>query len=159
MSGNLWNLSELLYYLPGILFAVFATVAAVWAVFFIRELLRQSKNQVSCLSCKAAAEKTSRQGYLFLLPLSFGDTYEEPQRYLLSHMVPIRTASQIPTGRRACRVEVFTCPRCGKKQVAITDFLLVRGNEDRKQYHIFAYEPFRPLLEAWTEQNLYQMEE
>ena len=66
-------------------------------------------------------------------------------------MTPIMGREQIPSGRRACKVEVHSCSKCSKKQVIIEDFLLVRGEDYLKEYYKFAYEKFRPLLDAWEE--------
>ncbi len=88
---------------------------------------------------------------MFLLPISFGDTYDNAEKYLLSHMVPIMGREQIPTGRRACKIEVHLCSKCNKRQVVIEDFLLVRGEDYMKEYYKFSYEKFHPLLERWEE--------
>lgn len=146
-------MSSLTYYIPIIVVAV-VIAAVVWFLFtFIRNLIREKNGETTCLKCKAAAPKTTRYPYLFLIPVSFGDTYSDAENYLRSHMRPIMDKGQIPTGQRACKVEVFDCPRCNNRQVEITDFLQVRGTESAKAYYEFAYESFRPLLEAW--ENMY----
>ena len=63
--------------------------------------------------CKAEAAKALPRTYLFLLPVSFGDTYENAEKYLLTHMTPIMGREQIPSGRRACKVEVHSCSKAG----------------------------------------------
>lgn len=144
-------MAGLSYYLPVIIIAGVVIAALVLGIAFIREYLRVRKNGSSCMYCKAEAAKALPRTYLFLLPVSFGDTYENAEKYLLSHMVPIMGREQIPSGRRACKVEVHCCSKCSKRQVVIEDFLLVRGEDYLKEYYIFAYEKFRPLLDAWEE--------
>ena len=146
-------MSSLTYYIPAIIVVV-VIAAVAWFLFtFLRNFIREKDGKTTCLKCKAAAPKITRYPYLFLIPVSFGDVYSDAENYLRSHMMPIMNKGQIPTGQRACKVEVFECPRCGNRQVEITDFLQVRGAESPKFYYDFAYEPFRPLLEAWENMN------
>ena len=141
------------YYLPGIIVLVVLVAVILFLISFIRNFIREKNGKTTCLKCKAAAPKISQYPYLFLIPVSFGDVYSDAENYLRTHMMPIMDKRQIPTGRRACKVEVFECPRCNNRQVEITDFLQVRGEECPKSYYNFAYESFRPLLEAW--ENMY----
>lgn len=144
------------YYLPEIISAAALAAVVVFGISFTKDLFRRKKGESSCIYCKAAASKISRYPYLFLIPVSFGEIYEEPEKYLLSHMRPIAGKEQIPTGMRACYVEVYSCTGCDKKHVAVKDFLQVRGEDHIKVIYEFAYEPFRPLLEAWEELNQVQ---
>lgn len=141
------------YYIPAIIVIVVVAAVIWFAASLIRNIIREKQGKSTCMKCKAAASNTTRYPYLFLLPISFGETYSEPERYLQQKMMPIMNRNQIPTGKRACKVEVFDCPRCNSRQVEITDFLLVRGDDCAKEYHVFAYESFRPLLEAWENMN------
>ena len=136
-------------YLPEIIVAVVVIVVLAWLASFIKNLLREKKGQITCIHCKAAADKISHYPYLFLIPVTFGNHYSDPEKYLLKNMSPIMSKQQIPTGQRACKVDVFSCPRCNKLMVEITDFLQVRGEECSEEYHIFDHDPFRPLLESW----------
>lgn len=144
---------SLTYYLPMAVLVLAIGAAVVWGIFFVRELLRGKRGESTCMYCNAPASKVSRYTYLFLIPVSFGETYEDAEDYLLSHMKPIRGKEQIPSGRRACYVEVYGCPRCDKKHVVVKDFLQVRGEDCTEAVYEFAYEPFRPLLEAWEQRN------
>ena len=144
-------MADLSYYLPILIIVVVIGVVLVFAIYFLREYLRIRKNGSTCIYCKAEAAKESPRTYLFLLPISFGDTYDNAEKYLLSHMVPIMGREQIPTGRRACKIEVHLCSKCNKRQVVIEDFLLVRGEDYMKEYYKFSYEKFHPLLERWEE--------
>ena len=140
---------NLTYYLPEILFGVLVAAALIWGILLIRSLYLNSKGKATCRHCKGVASKTSEQPYLFLLPISFGAKYEDAENYLLSHMKPIREKSQIPSGRRACWVTVYCCQKCNRKQVEITDFLQVRGNENLEGTYTFSYEPFEPFIQQW----------
>lgn len=142
-------MEELSYYLPEIIFGVLALAAVIWGVLLIRDLIRHSGGKTTCMHCKAAASRMETPPYLFLLPVSFGAKYEDPEAYLLSRMQPILNKDQIPTGRRACHVEVYQCGKCAGKQVVITDFLQVRENESPEGTYVFAYETFAPLLRRW----------
>ncbi len=144
-------MANLSYYLPILIIVVVIGVVLVFGIYFLREYLRIRKNGSTCIYCKAEAAKESPRTYLFLLPISFGDTYDNAEKYLLSHMVPIMGREQIPTGRRACKIEVHLCSKCNKRQVVIEDFLLVRGEDYMKEYYKFSYEKFHPLLERWEE--------
>ena len=142
-------MSEFTYYLPGIIFGVLAGAALIWGILIVRELFLRSHGKAVCMYCKAAAAVLVTPQYLFRLPVSFGARYEDPEQYLLSHMRPILSKKQIPTGQRACRVEVCRCGRCQKQQVVITDFLQVRGGESVKSTYVFPLETFQPLLRQW----------
>ena len=147
-------MKELSYYLPEIILLVLVTIALLWGILVIRDLLRHSRGNVTCLHCKGASSKISRYPYLFLLPLSFGEQYEDAEHYLPAHMVPIAGKEEIPTRRRACFVEVYRCPQCDTRQVAVTDFLQVRGREYPKGSYTLPYEPFYHLIEEWKRNQL-----
>ncbi len=142
-------MSEFTYYLPVIIFGVLAAVAVIWGILFVREMSLRSHGKSACIHCKAAAEKLVTPDYLFLLPVSFGDKYEDAQRYLLSHMRPILYKNQIPSGRRACRLEIHQCSKCRRQQALITDFLQVRGEESVKSTYTFPLETFQSLIAQW----------
>lgn len=142
-------MGELTYYLPEIMFGVFALVAIIWGILFVRDMVRRSGGKATCTHCKGNASKLTSPPYLFLLPISFGTKYDNPESYLRSHMVPILRKDRIPTGRRACHVDVYQCEKCGKKQVIITDFLQVRGDESVEGTYVYPYENFEPLLKRW----------
>lgn len=137
------------YYLPYLILAAVIGIVLILGFLFIREFLRIKRGETTCMYCKAAASKASKHSYLFLIPIHFGDTYGDAENYLRTHMRPIMENKQIPTGQRACRIELYSCSRCNKKQVNITDFLQVRGADYTKGSYVFAYEPFRHLLEEW----------
>lgn len=142
---------DVTYYLPEIVFGVLALIVVIWAVALVMDLMRGKNGEGTCIHCKG---KTVKDGYgpcLFLLPLHFGEMYEDSEEYLRTHMKPIFSKDQIPTGTRACWVEVYRCERCDKRQVKITDFLDVRGEENIKKTCEFPYETFRPLVEQWRE--------
>lgn len=136
-----------LCYLPEVIVLLSLAGAAWFLIGFLRAVADGLGNITRCIACK---EKTAMEtGYprLFLLPISFGDTYEHPEAYLSANMIPIQSKDQIPSGKRACRVEVYRCPACGTRQVEITDFLLVRGEESMKGRYSFSYEPFARVFE------------
>ena len=137
------------YYLPEIIFAVILAVALIWGVCFIREMILHSKGKAACVYCRHVTSKISPKKYLFLLPVSFGTKYADAKHYLPTHLRPIMGTDQIPTGKRACWVERYSCNRCGREQVMVTDFLLVRGTEDVKGTYVLPYEPFQKLIERW----------
>lgn len=141
------------YYLPMIIFAAVVIAALIWVIWIVRDVIRASKDEVTCMYCKATASKISKHEYLFLIPAFFGDKYNNEESYLYSHMKPIRGKDQILSGQRAYRAEVYSCSKCDKKQVGITDFLQVRGEEYIKGSYVFAYESFRHLLEDREIQN------
>ena len=140
---------DLTYYLPEIIFGLIVVVALIWGVCFVREMFLFSKGKTTCVYCKKTTFKDSPKKYLFLLPISFGTTYEDAEHYLPSHLMPIMGTDHIPTGRRACWVELYSCGRCGREQVSVTDFLLVRGVEDVKKTYILPSEPFQKLIDRW----------
>ncbi len=140
---------DLFHYLPYLILAAVIGIVLLFGFLFIREIIRGQKGEATCMYCKAAAPKASNHSYLFLIPVYFGDKYGDAENYLRTHMRPIMENRQIPTGQRACRIELYRCSRCDKKQVDITDFLQVRGADYIKGIYMFAYEPFRHLLEEW----------
>lgn len=137
------------YYLPELLLGGAVAAFLIWGIFFARDMFRYSRGGATCMHCQSVASKVTTPAYLFLLPVSFGAKYEDAQNYLLSHMKPILGKEEIPSGRRACHVEVYQCGKCGKKQVQVTDFLQVRGEESLEGTYIFPFEPFQQLLSRW----------
>lgn len=141
------------FYIPAFI-AIVVVIVIIWVAFaLIRGAIREKRGQSTCIKCKAAASKITQYPYLFLLPLSFGDTYSDAENYLRAHMTPIMDRRQIPTGKRACKVDVYECPRCNTRQAEITDFLLVRGADCNEGHYKFSYDSFRSVLEAW--ENMY----
>lgn len=147
------SIDDLMYYLPEVL--VIAAIAAVliWGFFFVRSMLRSKRGEATCRACKGIAERDFRynEEYLFALPVAFGDRYENAERYLPAHMVPIADKTQIPLGRRACRVKVYRCTQCENRQAEVVDFLQVRGEEYEKGRYEMDLELLRPLLEDWEQ--------
>lgn len=144
---------DLIDYLPAIVIPIVILALVVAGISIAKERQREKRGVSVCIYCKADAPRISQHTYLFLLPVFFGATYEDAQNYLLSHMKPIRGTEQIPTGMRACYVEVYLCPRCDKKHVAVRDFLRVRGEDHIQRIYRFPYEPFRPLMDSWEQNN------
>ena len=87
----------------------------------------------NCKACRIRMEKTG-PARLFLLPCWHGESYQPSAEYYLRNCSgPIAGVEEIPTGRRACRVQLCRCPQCGVRRVMVQDFLQVRGAE----YHIY----------------------
>ena len=144
---------DFIYYLPEILFGALALAAVIWAIALVRDLRRGNYGEAGCIHCRGTAVKEGYGPCLFLLPLHFGETYDNSEEYLRTHLRPIYSKDQIPTGMRACWLDVYRCRRCDKRQVQITDFLDVRGEENVKKCYNFSYETFRPLVEQWREMS------
>lgn len=142
-----------MYYLPNIIFIATVIAVLVWVIGVIRDLFRDKRGEATCMRCKKAISKSAQHEYLFLIPVNFGDKYEDEENFLRSYMKPIRDKSQIPAGQRACRVEVYSCPNCNKQQINIKDFLQLSGEEYIKGNYEYAYEPFKHLLDAWEDQD------
>lgn len=142
-----------IYYMPEILFIIAAIFAVFGIIYLVRALTADKEGQILCRKCQAPAVKSSYRTFLFLIPASFDQVYEDPEGYLSRNMKPIAGKEQIPTGRRACWLEVFTCTKCDERQVRIRDFLQVRGEEYLKGTYILPYESFRLLTEQWEEMN------
>lgn len=152
---------DLSYYLPEIVLGIIAAAALIWGVCFTREMFLFSKGKVTCVHCRKTTSKDSSKKYLFLLPISFGQKYEDAEHYLPSHMTPIPGTDWIPTGRRACWVELYACSRCGRELVTVTDFLLVRDTEDVKAEYVLSAGPFLSLIDSWealAKRGAYQQE-
>ena len=60
-------MGELTYYLPEIVFGVFALVAIIWGILFVRDMVRRSGGKATCTHCKGNASKLTSPPYLFLL--------------------------------------------------------------------------------------------
>lgn len=136
--------------------AVVLVVGVIVGILTAKERRLSRRGESVCIYCKTAAPRISQNTYLFLIPVFFGDVYQDAEKYLLSHMKPIGSTEQIPTGMRACYVEVYQCPQCGRRHVVVKDFLRVRSEDSIKQIYQFSYESFRPMLDAW-EQSILQI--
>ena len=106
-----------IYYMPEILFVIAAVIAVFGVISLIRALAADTEGKILCRKCQAPAVKSSTRTYLFLIPASFEQEYGDPEGYLSRNMKPIAGKEQIPTGRRACWLEVFTCTKCDERQV------------------------------------------
>ncbi len=98
-----------------------------------------------CALCRSRMEKQDRP-LLFLLPLYHDDEYIPSAAYYNRHCTPIEDVSQIPTGRRACRLWVCVCPSCGRRKIAVEDFLRVRDVELSEKYTIYEEAELSSLL-------------
>ncbi|WP_455618775.1 hypothetical protein [Eisenbergiella sp.] len=142
-----------IYYMPEILFVIAAIIAVFGIISLVRSLSADKEGKILCRKCQAPAVKSASHAYLFLIPASFDQEYEDAEGYLSRNMKPIAGKDQIPTGRRACWLEVFTCTKCDERQVRIRDFLQVRGEEYLKGTYILPYASFRSLTEQWEEMD------
>ena len=138
-----------LCYLPEVIAAISAAGAVYFVISLARALISGMRGTAKCPECRGTMHKEERYPYLFLLPVSFGESYTDAENYLKKNMEPIASTAELPSGRRAVRAEVYICETCGAKQVEFTDFLLVRGNEDYRGSYTFAYEPFASRMEEW----------
>lgn len=138
-----------LCYLPEAM-AVIGLIGVAW--FFIHLaglIIHSARGTAQCPKCRGKMYKDGTEQYLFLLPVFFGDTYENAENFLLHNLKPIASLDDIPSGQRAVRAVIYRCSTCSKKQVDFTDFLLVRGSEDFRGRYFFSYEPFAGLLNEW----------
>lgn len=92
-----------------------------------RERQRERRGESICIYCKTLAPRFLEKTYLFLIPVFFGDTYENAENFLRTNRKPIMVTEQIPTGMRACFVGIHRCPRCDRQHVLVKDFLRVRN--------------------------------
>lgn len=138
-----------LSYLPEVM-AVIGLIGVAWfVVHLIGQILHTAHGTSQCPDCRGKMYREETVPYLFLLPVFFGDTYENTETFLLRNLTPIASLDDIPSGQRAVRAVIYRCSVCNKKQVEFTDFLLVRGSEDVRGSRQFSYEPFAGLLNDW----------
>lgn len=80
-----------------------------------------------CKNCRVKMEADEK--LLFLIPVWTDQENNASLDYYCKNMRPISSVHEIPTGQRACRAFLFSCPQCGEKKVRIDDFLRVREEE------------------------------
>lgn len=114
-----------------------------WLLYFINK--HTESETMKCKQCKGIM--TSNQQYLALLPIMFDETHEESAVYYQNNTVPIEDEEQIPTGRRACYMNIFQCGSCTNKMVSVIDFLKVRDQYLIKGGDTYPYEEFRTYIE------------
>lgn len=94
------------------------------------------KSLPPCARCGGKAEWRENPK-LFLIPVSLDGAYEPTAEYYLLNCEPVGGLSQIPTGRRVCRLLEFVCLSCGQRQILAEDFLRVRDTEVLKMRTLF----------------------
>ena len=97
-----------------------------------------------CSKCKGPMHL--EREHLYLLPISFDEEHEESAEYYLSNAVRIDSGEEIPTGRRACYINVFRCDDCSHREISVVDFLKVREDELPKSAGCYPYEQFEEFL-------------
>jgi hypothetical protein len=114
-----------------------------WLLYFIDK--NTDKETIKCKQCKGVM--TSNEQYLALLPLRFDESHDESAAYYLNHTTPIESEDEIPTGCRACYINVFRCGSCSNKVISVIDFLKVRDEYLIKGGDTYPYEDFRAYIE------------
>lgn len=109
-------------------------------------LKKLEEKDAKCDVCKGTL--IDREEYLFLIPNYFDKPHVKELQYYLDNGVYISDVSQIPSGRRACRMAVLQCQNCGRREVAVIDFLRVRETEVLKGAEIYPYDKVKEFLEA-----------
>ena len=83
-----------------------------------------------------------------MLPVRFDEKHDCSASYYIRSAIPVNDLSQVPSGRRACKIYLLQCQTCGCKEVAVIDVLPVRGQEILKNADVFPYEEFRAFYET-----------
>ena len=138
---------DVLMWIPGILFFLCIFGRFVWPNLVRVWLKRAEGKGVKCDVCKGPV--MDREEYLFLIPSSFDAPHVKELQYYVKNGRFISDVSQIPTGNRACRMAVTQCQNCGRREVVVIDFLLVRGTEVFKGAEAYPYEQLRTFLEQF----------
>ena len=98
-----------------------------------------------CGTCKKGMEKTGAPR-LYLIPIMHDHDYAPSASYYQKNCTPIGDEREIPTGQRACRFWVYTCPGCGQQKIMVEDFLKVRTEELIKKRSVYDYSAFSSFL-------------
>lgn len=93
--------------------------------------------------CKMVADGEEK---IFLIPVWTDHTYEASADFFLARACPLGEEDAIPTGQRACRMEVYQCQQCGARQVRVVDFLLSRDVVLEQAEYVYDYAPFAQML-------------
>ena len=83
-----------------------------------------------------------------MLPVRFDEKHDRSASYYIRSGTPVNDLSQVPSGRRACKMYLLQCQTCGCREVAVIDILPVRGQEILKNADVFPYEEFREFYET-----------
>ncbi len=101
-----------------------------------------------CDQCRARMQHRGAPR-LYLLPLYQDKTYTPSAEYYRKVCRPIAQVSDIPIGRRACRMWPLVCPQCEARAVLVVDFLTVRGQEVPEETVVCDYAPLAELLNGY----------
>lgn len=110
----------------------------------LNNLMFEDEDNIKCKKCKG--KMILQQKRLYLLPCYFGDTHEESAAYYINNLALIDNLEQIPTGRRAAYVSLFSCGSCTNKTVSVVDFLKVREKTVAKGGSMFSYDEMKNIL-------------
>ena len=109
-------------------------------------LNKSEEKDAKCNVCKGTVK--DREEYLFLIPNYFDKPHVKELQYYLDNGVYISDLNQIPAGRRACKMVVMQCQNCGRREVAVIDFLQVREMAVLKGVEVHPYDQVKELLET-----------
>lgn len=115
-------------------------------VIVIAKIFSIFDSSLKCKKCKCKMKQKQSQEFYYLIPIWLDDEYEVTESFYLNNLQLIQNKQQIPTGQRACKMQIYQCEHCGDKKVCIIDFLNVRGHESERNVVVFEYKPFEGLL-------------
>jgi hypothetical protein len=104
------------------------------------------EDETSCKECKVELELYKTQDKYFLLPVRQDHTYKASVNYFKNNLIPIKTLEEVSTGQRICKMEIYGCPKCGKKKVKLHDFLYVRGDMVTQEEYFYDYVYFSDFI-------------
>jgi len=133
-------------WIPVVLLALAIFARYVWPHILRGYLKLAEKKGNICDACKGNMIEVSE--HLRMLPVRFDESHDRSSAYYMHSTMAIDDISQVPTGSRACKIFLLQCQNCGIKEVAVMDFLPVRGQEVLKNADIFPYEEFREFYET-----------
>lgn len=135
-----------LAWLPGIAFFLVIFARFIWPL-ILRGIIKAAEKKGNiCDACKGSMIEVSE--HLRMLLVRFDESHDRSSEYYIHSTMAIDDISQVPAGSRACKIFLLQCQNCGCKEVAVMDFLPVRGQEILKNADVFPYEEFRVFYET-----------
>lgn len=140
---------SILAWIYGILLILVIFGRYVWP-YIVRGIFKAAEKKGNiCDACKGSMIEVSE--HLRMLPVRFDESHDRSSEYYIHSTMAIDDISQVPAGSRACKIFLLQCQNCGCKEVAVMDFLPVRGQEILKNADVFPYEKFREFYESAVE--------
>lgn len=123
---------------------------ALLGLIFHRMLLAQkARSSLRCPNCRT--HMTGKRLEYFSLPIGRYGIYKKSADYYRTNTKKVHRKYNLKNDARACRMQEFECPKCGKRQIFVIDFVKDGIREMVKRGAVYPYEELASNLNTPAE--------